>query len=139
MKYFSYLLLALFFNTSNSDPIDKPFVMIQLFTSQGCSSCPAADKLIEEIKDEYKENNVYILSYHVDYWNRLGWKDPFSSKEFTQIQYNYADQFRERNVYTPQVVINGKEHFIGSNESKLRRKIKTYLSASHLERLSSYE
>ena len=128
MKYLSYILLALFFSTSNTDPIEKSFVMVQLFTSQGCSSCPPADKLIEEIKDEYQDQNVYILSYHVDYWNRLGWKDPFSSKEFTQLQYDYADQFRERNVYTPQIVINGKEHFIGSNESKLRKRIKTYLN-----------
>ena len=101
--------------------------MIQLFTSQGCSSCPPADRLVETVKDEYKNQNVYVLSYHVDYWNRLGWKDPFSKKEFTQLQYNYADQFRERRVYTPQIVVNGKEHFVGSDGYKLRNRIKSYL------------
>lgn len=128
MKYFSYLFLT--FALLNTDPIHKsePFVLIQLFTSQGCSSCPPADALIERIKEEYKKKNVYILSYHVDYWNRLGWKDPFSKREFTEIQYNYVDQFRERNVYTPQIVINGREHFIGSKESKLRKRIKAYLN-----------
>lgn len=127
MKYISLLFLALFVFNTDPSPKEKSFVLIQLFTSQGCSSCPPADKLIEKIKEEYKEKKVYILSYHVDYWNRLGWKDPFSNKEFTEIQYKYADQFKERQVYTPQIIINGREHFIGSNESKLRRKIKTYL------------
>lgn len=127
MKYFSFLFLTLFVFNTDPNPKEESFVLVQLFTSQGCSSCPPADKLIEKIKEEYKEKKVYILSYHVDYWNRLGWTDPFSQKEFTEIQYKYADQFKERQVYTPQIVINGREHFIGSNESKLRRKIKIYL------------
>lgn len=127
MKYASLIFLSLFFFGNDPEPMDNSFVMIQLFTSQGCSSCPPADRLVESIKKEYKDQNVYVLSYHVDYWNRLGWKDPFSKKEFTQLQYNYADQFRERRVYTPQIVVNGKEHFVGSDGSKLRRRIKSYL------------
>ena len=62
--------------------------MIQLFTSQGCSSCPPADRLVETIKEEYKDQNVFVMSYHVDYWDRLGWKDPFSKREYTELQYN---------------------------------------------------
>lgn len=126
MKYLSLFLFSLILFTSNIEP-KKPFVVVQLFTSQGCSSCPPADALIEKIKEEYKDQNVFVMSYHVDYWNRLGWKDPFSQREFTELQYEYAEQFRERRVYTPQIVMNGKEHFVGSNSSKLRSKIKNYL------------
>jgi len=126
MKYLSLFLFSLFLFTSSAEP-KKPFVVIQLFTSQGCSSCPPADVLIEKIKEEYKSQNVFVMSYHVDYWDRLGWKDPFSQREFTELQYEYAEQFRERRVYTPQIVMNGKEHFVGSNSSKLRSKIKNYL------------
>ena len=135
MKYLSYLLLTLFLFPKEATPKEEknskedPFVLIQLFTSQGCSSCPPANKLIEKVNNEYKGKKVFVLSYHVDYWNRLGWADPFSKREFTEIQYKYADQFKERRVYTPQIVVNGKEHFIGSNESKLRKKIKKHLSS----------
>lgn len=128
MKYLSLFLFSLFLFTSSAEP-KKPFVVVQLFTSQGCSSCPPADALIEKVKEEYKDQNVFVMSYHVDYWNRLGWKDPFSQREFTELQYDYAEQFRERRVYTPQVVMNGKEHFVGSNSSKLRSKIKSYLKS----------
>ena len=116
----------------NSDPKSNndSFVMIQLFTSQGCSSCPPADRLVELIKEEYKDQNVFVMSYHVDYWDRLGWKDPFSKREFTELQYDYANQFRERRVYTPQIVVNGKEHFVGSDSYKLKKKIKSYLNES---------
>ncbi len=127
MRYLSYLFLTLFLFNSSPKLIDDSFVVVQLFTSQGCSSCPPADKLIEKIKDEYKDQHVYVMSYHVDYWDRLGWKDPFGKRKFTEIQYSYADEFREQRVYTPQIVVNGSEHFVGSNGSKLRRKIKSYL------------
>jgi hypothetical protein len=100
---------------------------MQLFTSQGCSSCPPADALIEKIKNEYTQKNVFVLSYHVDYWDRLGWKDPFGKRAYTEMQYAYADKFRERRVYTPQIVVNGKEHFVGSNESLLRKKLRSFL------------
>lgn len=127
MKYFALFLFPLFFFSTQPETTDKPFVIVQLFTSQGCSSCPPADALVGKIKEEYKDQNVFVMSYHVDYWDRLGWKDPFSKRAFTEIQYRYADQFRERQVYTPQIVVNGKEHFVGSDGSRLRRKIKNYL------------
>ncbi|MFD2568787.1 DUF1223 domain-containing protein [Pseudotenacibaculum haliotis] len=127
MKYITFLLFPLLFFSTQPETTDKPFVIVQLFTSQGCSSCPPADALVGKIKEEYKDQNVFVMSYHVDYWDRLGWKDPFSKREFTEIQYRYADQFRERQVYTPQIVVNGKEHFVGSDGSRLRRKIKNYL------------
>lgn len=130
MRYFFFLLLGAGLMTSSIETNiapDTPFVVMQLFTSQGCSSCPAADALAEEIKKEYADKNVLMLSYHVTYWDRLGWKDPFGKEAYTQMQYDYATKFRERRVYTPQIVVNGKEHFIGSDEYILRKKVKQYL------------
>ncbi|WP_299764421.1 DUF1223 domain-containing protein [uncultured Dokdonia sp.] len=92
--------------------------VIELFTSQGCSSCPPADALLEEIKSTYGEN-VITLSYHVDYWDYIGWKDPFATKGFTQKQYTYAEKFRSRSVYTPQAVINGRSHYTGSDRTTI--------------------
>lgn len=92
--------------------------VIELFTSQGCSSCPPADALLEEIKNKYGEN-VITLSYHVDYWDYIGWKDPFATKGFTQKQYTYAEKFRSRSVYTPQAVINGRSHYTGSDRTTI--------------------
>ena len=114
----------------------KGFVLIQLFTSQGCSSCPPADHLIDKVTQEYDFQNVYTLEYHVDYWDRLGWKDPFSKKEFTDKQYEYAKKFSSRSVYTPQAVINGKEHFTGSNEMKMTTAINKYLAESNNAEIS---
>lgn len=107
---------------------EKPFVLLQLFTSQGCSSCPPADKLLTGVRSKYKHQNVFVLSYHVDYWNRLGWKDPFSKKQFSDLQYRYGSKFGSRSVYTPQVVVNGEEHFVGSNINTMNTKIMTYLN-----------
>jgi len=104
----------------------KAPVVIELFTSQGCSSCPPADKLITEIEEQYQGEEVYILSYHVDYWDYIGWKDPFGSKAFTEKQYDYASRFRSRSVYTPQAVINGREHFTGSDRNQLYSRLKHY-------------
>ncbi len=101
-------------------------IVLELFTSQGCSSCPPADELLDKIKKEYKNENVYVLSYHVDYWNRLGWKDPFSKAEFTNYQNQYANEFYSRSVYTPQLIVNGSEHFVGSNGIKTQNALKKY-------------
>ena len=101
------------------------FAVVQLFTSQGCSSCPPADRLLDEVKKDY--DNVAVLSYHVDYWNRLGWKDPFSKKKYTELQYAYGNKFGGGSVYTPQAVINGKLHFVGSNEAKMKGNLSKFL------------
>jgi len=86
--------------------------VIELFTSEGCSSCPAAEQYAEELA---KDTNIIVLSYHVDYWNRLGWVDSFSNHLFSQKQYQYAKLFHLSSVYTPQAVINGKAEAVGSN------------------------
>ena len=97
-----------------------PFAFIELFTSEGCSSCPSADQNLERIARNAAATgkNVVTLSYHVDYWNRLGWKDPYSSAEFTQRQRRYANKFDSSRIYTPQMIVNGRAEFVGSKRDK---------------------
>ena len=97
----------------------KGFALLELFTSEGCSSCPPADELIAKVNAEGL-NNLFILAYHVDYWNRLGWKDVFSKPEWSARQRDYASHLSTEGVYTPQLIVNGKDEFVGSNETKLR-------------------
>jgi hypothetical protein len=95
-------------------------VIVELFTSQGCSSCPPADALIHDIaNDPALRGRVIPLAFHVDYWDSLGWRDPFSSKEWTQRQALYARTMRLSSAYTPQAVVNGTREFVGSNRSAL--------------------
>jgi hypothetical protein len=108
-------------------PAGKGFAVIELFTSEGCSSCPPADELVGRIQKEYKDQPVYILAFHVDYWNRLGWRDVFSNTEYSARQYEYAKYLNLSGVYTPQIVVNGKKEFVGSEEGTLRNAIKTGL------------
>jgi len=103
----------------------EPIVVLELFTSQGCSSCPPADILLDKVKSEF-DYSVFPLSYHVDYWNYIGWKDPFSKSKYTQKQRAYNVKFKNRSNYTPQIVVNGMEHFVGSNTSKLYDAINDY-------------
>jgi len=107
------------------EAVYEPIVVLELFTSQGCSSCPSADLLLQKVKKEYQKE-VFALSYHVDYWNYIGWKDPFSKAEYADKQREYNIKFRNRSNYTPQLVVNGKEHFVGSNSSKMYNKISDY-------------
>lgn len=105
-------------------PISKGFAVIELFTSEGCSSCPPADELVSKIQKEYKDQPVYILAYHVDYWNRLGWRDVFSNAQYSERQHEYTKYLKTQQVYTPQIVVNGKKEFVGSEEGTLRNAIK---------------
>ena len=105
------------------------FAVLELFTSEGCSSCPPADELMGKIEKEYKNDPVYLLSYHVDYWNRLGWKDRFSTPENSQRQQQYSHILNSQ-VYTPQLVINGKTEFVGSDENAIKNAIQKALFIS---------
>jgi hypothetical protein len=99
----------------------EPIAVIELFTSQGCSSCPSADALLATaIADAAKEKkNVFALSFHVDYWNRLGWADPFSSAAFSQRQNDYVSALALDGAYTPQMIVNGTNEFVGSDKAAL--------------------
>lgn len=92
------------------------FAVLELFTSEGCSSCPPADKLLKQLTNE--NESIIPLSFHVDYWNRLGWKDKFSSSEYSDRQREYASKFGSESIYTPQLVVNGEYELVGSNKSK---------------------
>ncbi|MBV8543526.1 MAG: DUF1223 domain-containing protein, partial [Acidobacteria bacterium] len=95
-------------------------VVVELFTSQGCSSCPPADALIHDIaNDPAMRGRVIPLAFHVDYWDSLGWRDPFSSSEWTQRQARYARTMRLSSAYTPQAVVNGTREFVGSNRAAM--------------------
>lgn len=99
----------------------EPIAVMELFTSQGCSSCPPADELLSQniLKAEQEGKNIYALSFHVDYWNRLGWSDPFSDKKYSDRQSSYAAVLNPGSVYTPQLIVNGRREFVGSDKSSL--------------------
>ena len=101
----------------------KGFAVVELFTSEGCSSCPPADQLVARIQQEEKDQPVYILAFHVDYWDRLGWKDAFSDHRYTQRQNKYASWLKLQSIYTPEIVVNGRDEFVGSQEKTLRSAI----------------
>ncbi|MDX2268409.1 MAG: DUF1223 domain-containing protein [Bryobacter sp.] len=94
--------------------------LVELFTSQGCSSCPPADKVLEKI---HQDSSAIVLSQHVDYWNYIGWHDPFSQRLFTARQNGYAQRLGLDNIYTPQAVVNGTAEMVGSDERRLRAAI----------------
>jgi hypothetical protein len=104
--------------------------VVELFTSEGCSSCPAADKLVAVAQKEFGDNTI-VLSYHVDYWDRLGWKDPFSKSAYTDRQRQYAQHLNLESVYTPQTIVNGKTEFVGSNKTALWNAINNYKKVSN--------
>jgi len=97
-------------------------VVVELFTSQGCSSCPPADALLDELA---RRGNILALGYHIDYWDELGWKDPFSSPQSTDRQRNYARHFDRGQVYTPQIVVDGTKDMVGSDREAVLAAIDT--------------
>lgn len=97
--------------------------VVELFTSEGCSSCPPAERLLDALKTQ-GDSNVFLLSYHVDYWDHLGWKDPFSEAAFSDRQRQYAQRLSLESVYTPQAIVNGSQEFTGSDENRLRAALK---------------
>jgi hypothetical protein len=101
-------------------------VIVELFTSEGCSSCPPADELLKKMSEEQpiEGAQVVALEEHVDYWNHLGWKDPYSSWQFSERQNVYARSFGTDSVYTPQMVVDGQTEFVGNQGRKAHEIIK---------------
>jgi len=96
-----------------SEPID---VVVELFSSQGCNSCPPGDRLLGELRDT---PGVLALTFHVDYWDYLGWKDTLAAPDFSQRQYDYAKARGDMDVFTPQMIVNGEKQMVGSQRSEV--------------------
>jgi hypothetical protein len=103
---------------------EKPVILAELFTSQGCSSCPPADRLLSSIDELAGDAEVIPLAFHVDYWDDLGWRDPFSAPDWTERQQRYAARISGGRVYTPMLVIQGREHLVGSARADISAAIR---------------
>lgn len=117
---FAAALAAAHHAAADDAKVAKPMAVVELFTSQGCSSCPAADAFLGELA---KRDDVIALSQHVAYWDYIGWKDPFALAEATDRQREYQRLFSLRYVYTPQMVIGGVEQEVGSSRRQVLAKI----------------
>jgi hypothetical protein len=99
-------------------------VIVELFTSEGCSSCPPADRLLSRLPGAFSDIEVIPLSEHVDYWNQLGWQDRFSAPLYSMRQQDYGRLFRLESVYTPEMVVNGEAEFNGTDENRAQQEIR---------------
>jgi hypothetical protein len=108
-------------------------VVVELFTSEGCSSCPPADALLQQLVDAQPIAGAHIvaLGEHVDYWDQQGWKDRFSSAALTNRQQTYAQVLNVDSIYTPQMIVNGRSQLVGSDAASARRAIEQAVSAPH--------
>ncbi|NKN36932.1 DUF1223 domain-containing protein [Agrobacterium sp. a22-2] len=123
-KIFAGLLLLCVsgFGVAHAQAGATPKGVVELFTSQGCRSCPPADRALESL---IRQGDVVALAYHVDYWNYMGWADTLASKENTARQYAYARSFGRSGVYTPQAVINGREQVKGTDAAVMNQRLET--------------
>jgi hypothetical protein len=102
---------------------DAGFAVVELFTSEGCSSCPPADQALLNLQKQYENQPVLLLGFHVDYWNYLGWKDVYSDAAFSQRQRWYATIMNSESVYTPQAIVNGRWQTVGSQQPSVNKYI----------------
>ncbi len=120
---------------SDSSQTASHAVLVELFTSEGCSSCPPADRLLAELerRQPVPHTTVVVLSEHVDYWNQLGWRDPFSSHQWSERQDEYRRQFGLDSVYTPQIVIDGDIQASGNDSRSVLAAIERSAKTPHIE------
>src|SRR5690606_7180656 len=104
---------------------DGGFAVVELFTSEGCSSCPPAEALVGRLAAGNRNRQLYILALHVDYWDHQGWKDRFRRAKYTARQQQYAAWMNHALVYTPQLVVNGQTQVVGSDERAVLDAIQT--------------
>jgi len=126
---------------SNATDVASTPVLVELFTSEGCSSCPPADALLSRLGQTQPVHgaDIIALEEHVDYWDRLGWKDPFSSEAATARQNEYDQAFAGGEAYTPQMIVDGRARFVGSSDSDALRAIRTASQAPKPEIQLSWE
>ncbi len=110
----------------------EPFAIVELFTSEGCSSCPSAERVLNDITHKAMADKSYIypLAFHVDYWNKLGWRDVFSNGSYSDRQRSYREALGARVVYTPQMIVNGKREFVGSDQGEANAAIEEALEST---------
>lgn len=103
----------------------KGVAVVELFTSEGCSSCPAAEEVFDQLAQEARANgeSIFPVAFHVDYWDEIGWKDPFSSARFTSRQLDYAHAWGRTSMYTPEAIVDGQDEMVGSDDAGLRAAI----------------
>jgi hypothetical protein len=143
----AHALVAIFLAGCTTASVDAPVrvethaaaatgpIVVELFTSQGCSSCPPADRTVSNLASSgiIGDRPVVPLAFHVDYWNDLGWADPFSLEAWSDRQHRYAEVLTTRRVYTPQLVVAGREHVVGSNTAEVTAMIDAAPIPSRLE------
>ena len=119
---------------SSGSTAPSSVAIVELFTSEGCSSCPPADSLLRQVNLKQKDAGQLIvgISEHVTYWNDLGWKDPYSLPAFTERQSIYASRLSSEGSYTPQMVLNGRDQFVGSDGSALERALRDDTRREHV-------
>ena len=130
--------IAIFRSGAQTAPLasemDRTPVVVELFTSEGCSSCPSADALLAGLAEQQPIEKVEVIALeeHVDYWNELGWVDPFSSHDWTTRQSVYAGILGNGNPYTPQMVVDGRAEFVGNQSRKARQAIRFHVAHTGL-------
>ena len=127
MRSVLFVIFAALLGASGAARAGERLVVVELFTSEGCSSCPPADLYLNELAQSRRD--VLPLAFHVTYWNSLGWRDPFSFEAATQRQYGYSSHFGENSVFTPQMIVDGSKSLIGSDRAEAENAIQAAKSA----------